>query len=60
MLHLADDVENFTALPDGMLIAEDGATRHIARGGKERILFPNPRVSIGLRAGIVIAPASLD
>lgn len=60
VLHLADDVENFTALPDGMLIAEDGAIRHLAKGGHERILFPNPRVSIGLRAGIVIAPSTLD
>ena len=60
VLHLADDVENFTALPDGMVIAEDGDSRYIARGGQERILFPNPKVSIGLRAGIVIAPASLD
>lgn len=60
VLHLADDVENFTALPDGMLIAEDGAIRHLAKGGQERILFPNPRVSIGLRAGIIIAPSSLD
>ncbi|MGL6046206.1 MAG: succinylglutamate desuccinylase, partial [Vogesella sp.] len=60
VLHLADDVENFTALPDGMLIAEDGAIRHMAKGGHERILFPNPRVSIGLRAGIVIAPSTLD
>jgi succinylglutamate desuccinylase len=60
VLHLADDVENFTALPDGMLIAQDGEIRHMARGGQERILFPNPKVSIGLRAGIVITPASLD
>lgn len=60
ILHLADDVENFTALPDGMLIAEDGDLRYLARGGEERILFPNPKVSIGLRAGIIITPASLD
>lgn len=60
VMHLADDVENFTALPDGMVIAEDGGTRYLAKGGQERILFPNPKVSIGLRAGIVIAPARLD
>lgn len=60
VLHLADDVENFTALPDGMTIAEDIDTRYIATGGEERILFPNPKVGIGLRAGIVIEPATLD
>ena len=57
-LHLADEVENFTALPDGYLIAEDGDQRYAA-GGEERILFPNPTVKPGLRAGIVVAPAQL-
>ncbi|OHX20659.1 succinylglutamate desuccinylase [Chromobacterium sphagni] len=60
VLHLADSVENFTLLPDGMLIAEDGDTRYLAAGGEERILFPNPSVKPGLRAGIVVEPARLD
>ncbi|MDN0074262.1 succinylglutamate desuccinylase [Crenobacter sp. SG2303] len=58
-LHLADDVENFTTLPDGFLIAEDGDTRYVASGGEERILFPNPKVQNGLRAGIVVEPVTL-
>lgn len=58
-LNLADSVENFTLLPDGMLIAEDGAVRYQATGGEERILFPNPAVKPGLRAGIVVEPARL-
>jgi len=57
--YLADNVENFTALEDGFLIAEDGDTRYLAQGGKERILFPNPKVKNGLRAGIVVAPVSV-
>ncbi|WP_189531135.1 succinylglutamate desuccinylase [Paludibacterium paludis] len=57
VLHLEDSVENFTPLPDGMLIAEDGEHRYVASGGEERILFPNPSVSPGLRAGIVVGPA---
>lgn len=57
-LHLADEVENFTALPDGFVIAEDGATRYVAQGGQERILFPNPKVKNGLRAGIVVEPVA--
>lgn len=60
VLHLADNVENFTTLPHGMTIAEDGATRYVADGGEERILFPNPKVGVGLRAGIVISPCQLD
>lgn len=58
-LYLADDVENFTALPDGYLIAEDVGMRYVAHGGQERILFPNPKVACGLRAGIVVEPATL-
>ena len=60
VLHLADSVANFTALPHGMTIAEDNNIAYIANGGEERILFPNPKVGIGLRAGIVIAPCHLD
>ncbi|AUH50595.1 succinylglutamate desuccinylase [Chromobacterium sp. ATCC 53434] len=59
-LHLADDVQNFTLLADGMLIADDGDVRYVASGGDERILFPNPTVKPGLRAGIVVEPARLD
>jgi succinylglutamate desuccinylase len=59
VLHLDDAVENFTPLNDGMLIAEDGAKRYVAQGGEERILFPNPTVKNGLRAGIVVEPVSL-
>jgi succinylglutamate desuccinylase len=58
-LHLADDVLNFTALADGAVIAEDGATRYVAQGGQERILFPNPKVKNGLRAGIVVEPVTV-
>jgi succinylglutamate desuccinylase len=59
VLHLDDEVKNFTLLADGFVIAEDGAKRYVAQGGDERILFPNPKVKNGLRAGIVVAPVSL-
>ncbi|OWY37528.1 succinylglutamate desuccinylase [Xenophilus sp. AP218F] len=59
-LNLDEQVENFTLLPDGCLIAEDGEERYVAHGGAERILFPNPKVKPGLRAGIVVEPAKLD
>lgn len=58
-LNLADSVENFTPLAAGFVIAEDGDTRWVADGGGERILFPNPAVRPGLRAGIVVEPAVL-
>ena len=57
-LHLSDDVDNFTPLPPGMLVAEDGEEQVLVTESEARILFPNPKVKNGLRAGIIIVPAS--
>ncbi len=57
-LHLAPDVENFTALPKGFLLAEDIAgSRWLIEEEGARIIFPNPKVKNGLRAGIIVVPA---
>ena len=53
-LHLADDVANFTPLPQGMLLAEDGDQQWHVSEANARILFPNPGVKPGLRAGIIV------
>lgn len=59
-LHLPSDVENFSELPVGYLLAEDIAgTRWLVEEQGARIIFPNPKVKNGLRAGILIVPASL-
>ena len=59
-LHLEDTVENFTELPEGYLLAEDVAgSRWIIEEQGARIIFPNPRVKIGLRAGILVVPTAL-
>ena len=55
-LHLPADVENFSELPKGFLLAEDGSTRWVVDEQDARIIFPNPKVRNGLRAGIVIVP----
>ncbi|MFC4158032.1 succinylglutamate desuccinylase [Chitinimonas lacunae] len=55
-LHLADSVENFTALPQGSLLAEDGEQRWVVTEEDARIVFPNPKVKPGLRAGLVVVP----
>lgn len=60
VLHLAGDVENFSELEKGFLLAEDGATRWVVEQEGTRIIFPNPRVANGLRAGILIVPAGED
>lgn len=59
-LHLPDAVENFSELPLGYLLAEDlSGTRWIVEEEGARIIFPNPKVKNGLRAGILVVPASL-
>ncbi|MCG4454862.1 succinylglutamate desuccinylase [Pseudomonas sp. MMS21-TM103] len=57
-LHLPADVENFSQLPVGYLLAEDLAgTRWVVEEPGARIIFPNPKVKNGLRAAILVAPA---
>ncbi|WP_044870572.1 succinylglutamate desuccinylase [Pseudomonas sp. LFM046] len=59
-LHLAPDIENFSELPVGYLLAEDIAgTRWVVEEQGARIIFPNPRVKNGLRAGILVVPAEV-
>jgi succinylglutamate desuccinylase len=58
-LHLPADIENFSQLPVGYLLAEDLAgTRWVVEEPGARIIFPNPRVKNGLRAAILIVPAA--
>ena len=59
-LHLPADVENFTELAPGFLLAEDIAgTRWLVEEQGACIIFPNPKVKNGLRAGILIVPTTL-
>jgi succinylglutamate desuccinylase len=56
-LHLPADIENFSELPKGYLLADDLAgTRWVVEEEGARIIFPNPKVKNGLRAGILIVP----
>lgn len=56
-LHLPEDIENFTELEPGYLLAEDIAdSRWIVEEKGARIIFPNPKVKNGLRAAILIVP----
>ncbi|WP_296262611.1 MULTISPECIES: succinylglutamate desuccinylase [unclassified Pseudomonas] len=58
-LHLRDDIENFTELEKGYLLAEDQAdSRWVIEEEGTRIIFPNPKVKNGLRAGILIVPVT--
>jgi succinylglutamate desuccinylase len=58
-LNLPADIENFSELDVGYVLAEDLAnTRWVIEEEGARIIFPNPKVKNGLRAGILIVPAT--
>ncbi|MGV7210937.1 succinylglutamate desuccinylase [Oxalobacteraceae bacterium A2-2] len=48
------DTHNFTALPQGAEIARDGDTVYTVEHPEEFVVFPNPDVRIGLRAGMMV------
>ncbi|PBQ10347.1 succinylglutamate desuccinylase [Pseudomonas congelans] len=59
--NLADEVENFSPLEKGYVLAEDaGGSRWVVEEEGARIIFPNPKVKNGLRAGILIVPTDAD
>ena len=56
-LHLPADIENFSELSKGYLLAEDLAeTRWVVEEEGARIIFPNPKVKNGLRLASIITP----
>ena len=53
-LHLAPDAANFTTFDEGFLLAEDGGRQFRIEQEGDAIVFPNPDVAIGHRAGLVV------
>ena len=53
-LWVADDTVNFTRYPQGTLMSEQRNEHYRVEHEYEWILFPNPRVALGLRAGIML------
>jgi succinylglutamate desuccinylase len=51
------DTENFTPLKKGEVIATDGDTVYTVQHDEEFVVFPNPDVRVGLRAGIMVVRA---
>lgn len=51
------ETHNFTALPPGSVIAEDGDTVYRVGSETEYVVFPNPDVRAGLRAGLMVVEA---
>jgi succinylglutamate desuccinylase len=48
------ETENFTPLKKGDVIATDGDTVYTVQHDEEYVVFPNPDVRVGLRAGIMV------
>ena len=48
------ETENFTSLRKGEVIATDGDTVYTVQHEEEFVVFPNPDVRVGLRAGIMV------
>lgn len=53
-LFVDKDVPNFTPFSAGTLLARDGDYRYEVAHPVERIVFPNPAVKPGLRAGLMV------
>ncbi len=66
VLKLSDDfrmafdrnTQNFTALAQGAVIATDGETVYTVKHAEELVVFPNPDVRVGLRAGLMVVRQS--
>ena len=52
------NTQNFTALKQGEEIARDGATVYTVQHPEELVVFPNPDVRVGLRAGLMVVRAA--
>jgi succinylglutamate desuccinylase len=48
------ETQNFTALQQGQEIARDGAQVYTVQHAEELVVFPNPDVRVGLRAGLMV------
>ena len=59
-LLLASDVPNFTPLAKGSLLARDGDYQYTVQRDEERIVFPNPTVKPGLRAGLLVVDTTAE
>ncbi|WP_346795416.1 succinylglutamate desuccinylase [Halomonas sp. Bachu 37] len=59
-LCIADDTPNFTEFPPGACLARDAVQGDFIVGETPlRVVFPNPKVELGARAALLVAPSSV-
>ncbi|WP_185964345.1 succinylglutamate desuccinylase [Aliikangiella marina] len=58
--YVPDDVENFTAYPQGYLIAEDFDYNYRVAFERESVVFPNINVPVGQRVAIMVTEVNPD
>jgi succinylglutamate desuccinylase len=56
-MRVGRETQNFTALRQGEVIATDGDTVYTVLHDEELVVFPNPDVRVGLRAGLMVVRA---
>lgn len=54
-----EDTQNFTAMGPGTVLAEDGAIVYRVGAETEYVVFPNPGVRPGLRAGLMVVRTAI-
>ncbi|MBF1994218.1 succinylglutamate desuccinylase [Serratia symbiotica] len=54
-LYLSDDMSNFTQLQPGTVLCDQPGERCCVNHDSAWILFPNPHVALGLRAGMLLS-----
>ena len=58
-LHFPDDLPNFTAFKNGVLLADDDGVEYHVEHGSEVVLFPNVHVAIGQRVMLLAKEVTL-